>query len=345
MFALFLPLAKKVEKIAEKKDFINENKELFNKLVEKKNFDGLINYIYDLLDQLRIRKTDYNFEEIQRSLIKFEQMNNIVKDRVKELKNKKRYSPLFWLGSQQNDKELKGAYLEELNKGLKGETKLFLNSLGNEEQFWERSSEIFFTNKFLDKKDKYLPESEVQISKRGSKTDLRIRLKNKKVYFEIKRLGTNRNLTLDNGAVFIKNKAKSILDKIHSQHFSEELLEQIRMESNKTMFFAVLDVSSSNVDEHEIVDALYGSLAIQMLIDKKTGKVIADKTIREADSIYDKNKNTSILSGVIFFKTKLELENNKPKLKLKGDIIPNPNAINKPTEEELKELKEVIFEV
>ena len=65
---LFLPLAKKIEDIAKNTDFINNNINTFNDAIKNKNFDELINYIDFLLEQLRFRKTNYDFKEIDKSL-------------------------------------------------------------------------------------------------------------------------------------------------------------------------------------------------------------------------------------------------------------------------------------
>lgn len=345
-FDLFLPLAKKIQDISEKRHFIDENKKRFSNAIKNKNFKDMIDYIDNLIWQLGIRKESYDFKEVKDSLENFKDLNIVIKNKMDILEGKKKYTPLIWLGEKSLDNKLKEAYLEELNKGLakgKKEVKHFLNSLNKEEQFWERASEIFFANKFLGN-SKYFPKLEVLIPPRNSRMDLKIKMNNRDIYFEIKRLGINRNLHLDNSAVIVKNKAKSILKKIHSQHFSEELFKKIKTQKNKTMIFAVLDLSSSSTDEYQIADALYGSSAFQWFINKKNKQTTPAKFVRNRDSLGDENKNTSILSGVIYFKTEPKLEKNKSGLKLKGDIIVNPHAINKPTEKEIKELKKIIFE-
>ncbi|MHA1677524.1 MAG: hypothetical protein ACTSW3_01950 [Promethearchaeota archaeon] len=62
------------------------------------------------------------------------------------------------------------------------------------------------------------------------------------------------------------------------------------------------------------------------------------------DSVHKINKNTDIVSGVICFKQELMFdEQNQPFIKLKGDIIQNPNGVNFLNEKELKQLKKIIF--
>ena len=78
-------------------------------------------------------------------------------------------------------------------------------------------------------------------------------------------------------------------------------------------------------------------------IEKKTGKVVSEYMTRKEDSLSHKNKNTDIVSGAIYFKQELVFVDSKPRIILKGDIIPNPDARNKLTEDEIKKLKEIIF--
>ena len=86
-----------------------------------------------------------------------------------------------------------------------------------------------------------------------------------------------------------------------------------------------------------------GSLAYTWQIDKTTGNVVNQYMTRKKDSLSHKNKNTDIISGAIYFKQELIFVNKVPKIILKGDIIFNPNAKNRLNEDEIKKLREIIF--
>ena len=109
------------------------------------------------------------------------------------------------------------------------------------------------------------------------------------------------------------------------------------------LFFVVIDTSISTIDEYQLLNSLYGSLSLTMVMDKKSGKVVQQYPSRQPDSLSDKNQKTRIISGIIYFKKDLIFEKEQPRIILIGDIILNPNAVNKPSEDELKELKKIIF--
>lgn len=346
----FLPLAEKIHTIASKKKFI-----LTNKKYLQKNYDSLIDYIYSVLEQLQFRKRGYDFEEIKKSIKEFPLLEKIVYNKILKFEKENIYSPLLWLNVNNKNEFTKKLYLQEFenylkeaqnleNQRLKNISLPILKSLSDENRFWDQASEIFFINKFIEKKDFDLILEPKVPNKEDKRTDLKIKLNDKKIYFEVVSPKLNRNVELDNGAVFVKNKVRSLIDKKYTQIYSEETLNEIKEGKRKDLFFIVIDASSSGmVDEYQILDALHGSLAVQILTDKKTGKFIEDRIIREKDSIYDKNKNTSILSGIIYFKRQLVDLGGKIKFILVGNIIINPNAINQPTKEEIEELKKIIF--
>jgi len=351
MLKLFLPLAKKVEEIAEKIDFINDNKTSFSNLVQTENFDGLINYLDGLLRQLRFRKTDFDFDEIDKSLSEFEELNSATKDKVDELKKKQQYTPLFWLGSQQRDKELKKAYLGEINNFLnlskdvsnekyKDNKTSLSKSLGDESSFWDTFSEIIFTNKFLLTKEKYSLIIEPTIPNKEKNADLSIELAKKKVFFEIKNSTGDRSLHLDNGAVIIKNKLDGIIKDKSSQLFDEKTFKEMGTGKINDLFFIVVDTSSSIIDEHMIADSFFGTLAIQFYRNNKTWETTGPETIRQDDAIVKEKK---IITGLIYFKRQLVNIDGEIKFVFIGDIIQNPYAVNKATEKEIEELKKIIF--
>ncbi|HIG94293.1 MAG: hypothetical protein QT05_C0049G0010 [archaeon GW2011_AR13] len=350
-FNLFFPLAKKIEEISENKDFINENKKTFDELVNKNNFDELINYINGLLEQLRFRIIDFEFNEIDESLKEFSELDKIIKHKLKELYNKKRYSPLFWLGSQQRDKELKKAYLNEIenflsysknisNERNKDNRTSLIRGLENEDKFWDDFSEIIFTNKFIFLEENLNSILEPKIPNKNNNADLYIKLNNKNVFFEIKNSKGDRSLHLDNGAVTINNKVDKILKEKSSQFYSLESFEEMKKGIRNDLYFIVVDASSSVIDEYMIANSFFGTLTYQFYRNNETGETTKPELIRKDDAIA---KDKQIVSGLIYFKKQLVNLDGKVKFILVGDIILNPYAVNQPTVEEIKKLKEIIF--
>lgn len=348
-FKIFLPLAKKIQKIAEKEKFINDNKKSFKKLVEKENFDKLIDYVKDLLHKLIFRKRDFDFDEIYNNLSKFKKLEEIAKVKLEKLEKDKKYSPMFWLLSQQRDKELKGSYLQEIeNFIVKSETieneksrnniRELNSKLGNEGGFWNIFSEIIFANKFIPNYNSVL---EPKISNKDSNADLSIELHDKQMFFELVNPEMNRNVLIDNGAVAVRNKLDDVIRKKSGQFFSKETFEKIKSGETKDLFFIVVDSSSSMIDEYMIEDSFYGSLGVQFYVSTKGNvKTPPSKTIRKDDAVI---KNKEFISGLVYFKPQLVNLDGEIKFILTGDIINNPDAINKITPEDYKKLKKIIF--
>jgi len=107
------------------------------------------------------------------------------------------------------------------------------------------------------------------------------------------------------------------------------------------LYFIVIDASSSVIDEYMVADSFFGTLAYQFYINNKTGERTEPKLVREDDAIAKEKK---VVSGLISFKRQLVNSQGKIKFILIGDIIVNPYAVNQPTEEDIKRLKEIIFE-
>jgi hypothetical protein len=113
----------------------------------------------------------------------------------------------------------------------------------------------------------------------------------------------------------------------------------------KDIFFIVIDTTNSIIDEHEILDTFHGSSSLTIVTDNKTGDIVDEYPSRQKDSLHHINKGTDILSGVIYFKQELKLDNKyEPHIILKGNIFQNPYAINKLSETEINKLKEIIFD-
>jgi len=351
-FDLFLPLANVIESISEGSDFVNYDKDNFNKIIQTKNFDELINYVNYLLDALRFRKNKYNFGEIDKSLEEFKELNNIVKAPLNKIKKEKRYSPLFWLGEQERDKELKKAYLEELNQYLNltpdivneecsQNNRSLINNLSDESGFFDVFSEVLFINKFISQKNKYKLIIEPKIPNKKGYSDLLVQIGERKLFFEVKNSKTDRNLTLDNGAVLIKNRVDKIFKEKSKQFFDEKTFNEMVGGKRTDLYFIVIDADNSTIDEYMIANSFFGSLAYQFYRNNKTGETTEPQLVRNDDAIA---RDKKIVSGLIYFKKQLINKDGKIKFILIGDIIVNPYAVNQPTKEEIKELKNIIFE-
>ena len=372
-------------KRTKERGFIDFNKDKYRERKQKSTFtredyDFLIDFAGELLNQFRNRKEDYDFTQIENNLKKYPDMYKYAKDVISEAKKKKQYTPLLWLGENEQpnlddinisdkDSELNRAvklnfarsrfwpqaYLNELNQDIatieqkKNEkykkkehlTKSIKQNFANENYFWDYFSELIFINRFKDKSIKAIEP--LPPNRTDKNLDLKVNLFERDIYFEITRPKMDRELRLANGAVALKNKAFSTIDKKYRQLFANKTLQEIESGKRKDLFFVVIDRSNSTIDEHQLIDTFLGSLAYTWQIEKKTGKVVNQYMTRKEDSLSHKNKNTDIVSGAIYFKQELVFVDSKPRIILKGDIIPNPDARNKLTEDEIKKLKEIIF--
>ncbi|MBI2549027.1 hypothetical protein HYW21_06785 [Candidatus Woesearchaeota archaeon] len=360
------------------RDKYQEKKE--KSVLTKDDYDFLIDIAGELLNQLRNRKEDYDFTKIENNLKKYPNLYLYAEDVIKDSKKNKQFTPLLWLGENEQpnlddidisdkDSELNRAvkldfaksrfwpqaYLGELNQDIstieqekndkyKKKEHLIKNikqNFATERYFWDYFSELIFINRFKDKGIKLIEP--LPPNKSEKYLDLKVNLFKRDIYFEITRPKMDRELRLANGAVALKNKAFSTIDKKYRQLFAKKTLQEIESGKRKDLFFVVIDRSNSTIDEHQLIDSFLGSLAYTLQIEKKTGKVINKYMTRKEDSLSHKNKNTDVISGAIYFKQELIFVDKKPKIILKGDIIPNPNAKNRLKEDEMKQLKDMIF--
>lgn len=368
--------------IAKRKGFISFNEGPYRKKISKSDFtkedyDFIIDFADNLLSQLQNRKEKYDFRLIEINIKKYPEVYAHSIDALKELEHKKKFSSLMWLGETEepkledievSDKDtelnramkisyLRGrfwprAYLKELNSAFKtynrwgnekysDKNKQIKKDLMDDAKFWSFESELVFTNKFSNIQMVLEPKVPNRID---NHLDLKINLFGKNIYFEIKRSETDRNLRLNNGAVGMSNKAFQTIDKKFRQLFTPKTLKEMKEGIRKDLFFIVIDIGSSIIDEYQIMNAFFGSLSLTLVMDKQTGKSVAQYPSRLRDAIHDKNMNTDVISGVIYFKQELMFnEKSEPYIKLKGGILQNPKAINKLSEIELNKLEHMIF--
>jgi len=347
--------------------------------ISKDNYNYLIDIANNLLNKLQNRKQEYDFSLIRQNISKYKVVENLTSKLIDNLESNKEFSSLMWLGEtedpkfddvkiEKNEDELSKAmkisyvrsqfwsraYLKELNEALNKYIKLpnekfkdikrrIETDFSDENSFWSFESELIFMNKFSEKSILAL---EPKVPNRPEKNlDLKVKLFKKDIYFEIKRPEMDRNLNLNNGAVAMPNKALQSIEHKFKQMMAQKTLQEMKNKKRKDLFFIVIDTSGSTIDDYQIINAFYGSLSLTLVMDKKQGKVVNQFPSRKDDSIHKINKNTEIISGVIYFKQELMFDKeNQPFIKLKGDIIQNPKGVNILSEKELIELKGLIFE-
>src|SRR3989339_29019 len=299
-------------------------KYIFPRIFEKMASQNVEFASRELMEKKIFDKDPKLYNEIDESLKEFSELDKIIKHKLKELYNKKRYSPLFWLGSQQRDKELKKAYLNEIenflsysknisNERNKDNRTSLIRGLENEDKFWDDFSEIIFTNKFIFLEENLNSILEPKIPNKNNNADLYIKL---------------------------NNKNDKILKEKSSQFYSLESFEEMKKGIRNDLYFIVVDASSSVIDEYMIANSFFGTLTYQFYRNNETGETTKPELIRKDDAIA---KDKQIVSGLIYFKKQLVNLDGKVKFILVGDIILNPYAVNQPTVEEIKKLKEIIF--
>ena len=374
-------LAKYLIKEAENRPYIEVNikSDLLDvRDIDQDKYNSLVDKVSNLLHDLEVRwGKRFNYSKIFRNLDEYPYVKKYGKDVLARCREKKKYSPLLRLlenevpditkykptGDESDfEKSIKISYLRsefwpracltELNKGLlsfeliknhkyktqKQKKKYIQDNLMNNESFWRFFSEIIVMNKLGKKsiKSKDFVSGDNDI-------DLETELFNKIIFFEITAPDMDRNLRFANGAVSLKNKSFSVIEKKYKQIMKTGVYKDSRYK-NKFYFYVVIDISDSTIDEYSLLDTLFGTEKLNLIFDKKQGDVIDQYETREQNSLVDKNKKTEIVSGVIYFKRKLNFgKDNQPFIKLNGKIINNPFGKRTLSEKEVKDLSKILF--
>lgn len=100
----------------------------------------------------------------------------------------------------------------------------------------------------------------------------------------------------------------------------------------------IINKSFCEIDEMQVENALYGSLAVQLIFNKKTGQCVSTKGIREDDGLPTLSNN-DIVSGVIIYKREVDFG---PKLITTNLFKEHSSAKHKLTQTEIKRI-EAIF--
>jgi len=373
-------LAKYVINEAKNKPYINANikSRLINaNSLNKDNYDLLVNQLSKVIEDLEVKKRRYNYSTIRKNLKKYPYIEKYGKNIIEECKRDKKYSPLLWLLENEvpdltkikfkkNDSEFNRAmkinflrsefwpraYLTELNQGLflfeqiknhkyktpQQKKKYIQDNLKNEECFWKFFSELLVMNK-LGRKN--IKSKDIVIG--NNDIDFETELFNKLIFLEVTTPEMDRSLKLANGAVALKNKSFSVIDGKYKQIMKTGAYRNPKYK-NKFYFYIIIDISNSTIDEYDLLNSLFGSLTINLLIDKSTGEIVQKYASRLPDSFGHKNKRAEIVGGVVYFKRELFIDEKKnAHINLTGNIINNPNSKKILNKLEIQKFKEILF--
>jgi len=373
-------LAKYIIDEAKNKPYINVNikSDLINTTsVTKEKYNLLVNLISKIIEDLETKKRAFNYSIIKKNTKKYPYIKKYGYEVIKKCKNEKKYSPLLWLlenevpnldkiKTEESDNELDRvfkinflrskfwprAYLTELNQGLflferiknqkyktlEQKKKYIQDKLLDEESFWNLFSELIVMNKLgennIKSKDIIIGNNDI---------DFETKLFNKLIFIEVTAPEIDRSLRLANGAVWLKNKSFSVIDKKYKQIMKTGIGSNSRYK-DKFYFYIAIDISTSTIDEYDLLNSLFGSLALNLIFDRTTGKTIQEYTARLPDSIGHKNKKTEIIGGVLYFKRELLIDaKNNSHIRLIGNIINNPNSTKTLNGTEIQKFKEIMF--
>ncbi|MEM3490001.1 MAG: hypothetical protein QXO75_10170 [Nitrososphaerota archaeon] len=191
-------------------------------------------------------------------------------------------------------------------------TRHIRDGLKNEEQFWQTISELEIATSF---KTKYPTTIEPKIG--NKRLDVHVKLDDKDILFEVINPEMYKPLRYLSGVVNIKNRAK--------EKIAEEIDKQLKDLSDviKSPLILVIDISRSEIDYEDILSALEGSLALQVIFDKQTHRVVAEHAVRSNDALSKEKPESKIVSAIIAYKRDVTKEG---KIKLEGKIFQNPTA-------------------
>ena len=358
---------------------VNINKELLTAQdLDINKFNDLVDKVYNLINEMKVRwDKRFNYSKIFDNLKKYPYVKKYGEEVIQKCRDGKNYCPLFWLleneipdiskykltgGESELDRAIKvnyirsefwpKAYLSELDKGLhlfekinnpkrktnEKKKKYIQDNLKSNESFWNFLSELIVMNRLVNQiksKDFVIGENDI---------DLEAELFNKTIFFEITSPDIDRNLKLANGAVALKNKAFSVIEKKYQQLMKSGICNEPKYK-DKFYFYIIIDISNSTIDDYMLLNALFGSEQLKLIFDKKEGKVVDQYATRDTDSIGHKNIRTEVISGVIYFKRELFFgKDGKPFISLIGKIINSPFGKRTLSEKELVELSKILFD-
>lgn len=314
-----------------------------------------------LIEELEIKRPELNYNEIYQNLQNYQSIRDFLglewfkeKERVKnkthpfliflsrvevdlgeiehlvnQFKNEKDKLKQAFIYEAIINKLYSAAFLSHLNHRLgllklnEQGTKHIRDGLKNEEQFWQTISELEIATSF---NTKYPTTIEPKI---GNKClDVHVKLDGTNILFEVINPEMYKPLRYLSGVINVKNRAK--------KKIAEEIDKQLKDLSDiiKSPLILVIDISRSEIDYDDVLSALEGSLALQLVFDRQTHRVVAERVVRSDDALTKEKPETKVVSAVIAYKRNVAKEG---KIKLEGKIVQNPTA-SYPLNENTKEI-------
>lgn len=195
------------------------------------------------------------------------------------------------------------------------------------------NSALIQVNLFSRLKQKYTVELEPTAG--NNKLDLLLTMDKRNYYFEIYTPEENKK------SRYIRN--VQMIDAEHTKlKISRKLKGQIRAADalNKPLI-VVVDNQNMAVDEHDIVNILFGTLQIEIVYDEKTGKEVESYATRANDSFGRKLEHGKTISAIMIVQRKVDHPDLK--VKLSGRTIPNPYAKIPLDKKTIQKLESVLF--
>jgi hypothetical protein len=190
------------------------------------------------------------------------------------------------------------------------------DGLRNPEQFYQTVSEVEVIGR-LRKAMIHVeihPRIDAAESGRSRRLDAKADMLGRDVYIEVATPETYLPLELVRAAIGLPNRAVNIiLDKVKDQ-----FADAAELRGNPVVM--VMNTTRSDINAYEIRDALYGQLKLSFLVERETGKLVAEDFIREMNAISDKTPAGRILSGVLVLSWAFD-----DSLKASGLWLPNKN--------------------
>lgn len=196
-------------------------------------------------------------------------------------------------------------------KNKKGFNALLKRLKRNPEEFNDVLSEIEFNAYFS---QRYNMELEPKIQ--NKKLDSKINLDGRYILFEIFTPAPYKPLQNSKKAILIPNTSKNkILDKLRKQIIPIK-------DSIKEPLIIVINASISVIDEYDIANSLFGELRLNILHDKKTGKMVGEYWDRDKNSLSDVEPMTELITGILFYRRNIYIK----EIEFKKELILNENS-------------------
>jgi hypothetical protein len=192
-------------------------------------------------------------------------------------------------------------------------TKHIRTGLSNEEQFWQTISELEIAASF---KKKHPIAIEPVVGRK--RLDVQVKINSVDLLFEVISPEMFKPLHYVSGVVKLKNRVKEkIAEKIERQ--LKYLIDLINCP-----LILVMDLSRSEIDYEDITATFEGSLAIRLILNTQSRKVIDERIVRSQDSLSRERPESKIVSAVIAYKRDIAKDG---KITLKGKVFKNPVAL------------------